>query len=62
MARLGLLVQDEYSPLLDNHPLRGEYAAYQSINVTGDIRIVYRKLKPQLYFLVAIGSHSQLYE
>jgi len=62
IARLELLAQDEFAPLLNNHPLRGKYEAYRSINITGDIRLVYRKPEPGTYFLVTIGTHSQLYE
>jgi len=62
LKRLEILETDEFAPLLGNHPLQGEYATYRSINITGDMRLVYRRLSPSLYFLVTIGTHSQLYE
>lgn len=62
LARLELLAQDEFAPHLSNHPLQGEYSAYRSINIGGDIRLVYRRLRGGVYFLITIGSHSQLYE
>jgi len=59
--RLELLVGNEFDPLLNNHKLQGEDASYRSINVTGDVRIVYRKTSRDAYLLVAIGTHSELY-
>ena len=60
--RLRLFAEDEFHPLLSNHKLHGEYANCRSINITGDIRIVYEKLSTQKYYLRAIGTHSELYE
>lgn len=59
--RLALLLHDEYHPLLRNHALHGEYVAYRSVNVGGDIRILYRKVDEDTYFLLAVGTHSELY-
>lgn len=61
-TRLELLAEDEFSPLLNNHKLHGEYGDYRSVNITGDIRLVYKKLDKQKIFLVEIGTHSKLYE
>ena len=60
--RLSLFVENEYHPLLSNHKLHGECSNCRSINITGDIRIVYEKLSTQKYYLRAIGTHSELYE
>lgn len=58
--RLTLFEKDEFSPALNNHSLRGFYQGYRSINVTGDIRAIYRKNARGVIF-VEIGSHSSLY-
>ena len=60
--RLALLIADERNPLLNNHKLHGEYSNCRSINITGDIRIVYEKLGSKKYYLRALGTHSELYE
>lgn len=60
--RLELLENEEFHPTLNNHKLHGEYAQYRSIAVSGDMRIVYRKVAPDACFLVAIGSHTKLYD
>src|SRR3989338_8965684 len=36
--RLALFLDDEFNPTLNNHPLRGKYQGYRSINIAGDFR------------------------
>lgn len=62
VARLNLLVSDEFAPILNNHELHGEYADCRSINISGDIRLVYKRIDAQNYLLITFGTHSQLYE
>lgn len=59
--RLYLLTSDEANPLLDNHKLHPPYEGYRSINVTGDVRLIYKKIGADTYYLRAIGTHHQLY-
>lgn len=61
-ARTELLAEDEFSPLFNNYKLHGEYSDCRSVNITGDIRLVYKKLDKQRIFLVEIGTRSKLYE
>ena len=61
LERLGLLLEDEFNPLLNNHELNGEYEGCRSINVNSDWRIIYEKQKGGIH-LLQIGTHSQLYE
>ena len=60
-ARVEVLQVSEFDPLLNNHKLSGKYAAYRSINITGDVRIAYKRVTDGFY-LVAIGAHSELYK
>lgn len=60
-ARLALFIEDIYNPVLNNHPLHGEYADTRSINVGGDYRIVYREMEPELFLLIDVGTHGELY-
>lgn len=55
-----LFEKDPFNPVLNNHTLKGEYLGYRSINVSGDIRAIYRK-SPENVLFIAIGSHSKLY-
>lgn len=58
--RRNLFLQDEFNPALNNHSLKGEYLGCRSINVTGDLRAVYKRDSETVIF-VAINSHSNLY-
>lgn len=58
--RLILFEEDEFNETLNNHALKGIWLGYRSINVTGDIRAIYKKSSENVLF-VAIGSHSRLY-
>jgi addiction module RelE/StbE family toxin len=57
-----LFESDPYDPLINNHALSGKYTGYRSINVTGDIRIIYKLLKTDTALFVTIGTHSELYK
>jgi addiction module RelE/StbE family toxin len=60
--RLKLFLSDEFSPILNNHHLHGEYNSCRSINITGDVRVIYKKMPGEICYLLEIGTHSQLYE
>ncbi len=58
--RLNQFIIAPNHPWLHNHPLRGEYKKYWSINVTGNVRALYTKEDGIIVFR-AIGTHSELY-
>jgi len=58
--RLKIFVKDQYSPVLHNHKLAGKYKNYCSINITGDVRLIF-ELEGDICWLVEIGTHSELY-
>ena len=60
--RLLLLLTDVSNPLLNDHPLNPPFEGNRSINITGDYRLVYKKIDAHTYFLRAIGTHDQLYK
>lgn len=59
--RLSLLVVDNLNPLLNDHKLGPPYESYRSINITGDYRLVYKRIERNTYYLRAVGTHHQLY-
>ena len=59
--RVHLLSIDEFSPLLKNHKVSPPFEGYRSINITGDWRLVYKKLGPDSYYLRAVSTHHQLF-
>lgn len=58
--RRNLFLEDEFNPILNNHALKGNYEGCRSINVSGDLRAIFRKSSEETLF-IAIGSHSRLY-
>ena len=59
--RLALFLRDPFNPLLNNHPLKGKYQNYFSINITGDLRAIYKVIKSNIVIFITIGTHSKLY-
>ena len=59
--RLKLFFDNPYHPKLKNHPLKGKWYGYRSINISGDIRAVYKLNGDEEVIFIAIGSHSYLY-
>lgn len=58
--RLTLFEKDQSDPVLNNHALKGKYLGYRSINITGDLRAIFKKNNEEAIF-VAMDSHSNLY-
>jgi len=59
--RLFLFIEDSFNPILNNHPLKGKYTGYRSINITGDLRAVYKFINEKECVFVVLDKHSNLY-
>lgn len=59
--RIILFLENPFYSVLNNHSLKGKYVGYRSINITGDLRAVYKFVKEQEYIFIAVDSHSNLY-
>ena len=59
--RLVLFLENPFDPVLGNHPLKGRYKGYRSINITGDLRAVYKFINEQECIFITIDTHSNLY-
>lgn len=47
---------------LRDHALKGTYEGYRSINITGDLRALYKtQADGSLIIFALLGTHSQLY-
>ena len=61
---IDLFSEDPTNSTLDNHKLHREWAEFNSINVTADLRAIYQEDtegdEPVAYF-VAFGTHEELY-
>ena len=60
-VRVDMLQKSEFDVSLNNHKLSGKYIEYRSINVTGDIRLAYKRV-PDGFYLFTIGTHNELYK
>ena len=58
--RLRLFGLDKFNPILNNHALKGRYSGFRSINITGDLRAIYKQVQEDVIF-ATIDSHSNLY-
>ncbi len=59
--RRDIFLADPYDPILNNHPLRGAFRGYRSINITGDLRAIYKHLAKDTVEFVDIGTHHELF-
>ena len=59
--RRDLFVQDQFHPILNNHPLAGKYKGHRSINVGGNLRVVYTQINKTTAYFITIDTHSNLY-
>ena len=62
IERVKIFIQDPSNQTLNNHGLGGKYKNCRSINITGDIRIIYEMRDSNTAYFLAIGSHSELYK
>ena len=60
-SRLQIFCTNPYQSELSNHPLKGKWRGYRSINISGDFRAVYKEVSEQEVVFIAVGNHSQLY-
>lgn len=59
--KIPLFELNEFDLTLKNHKLHGIYEGHRSINITGDIRVIYKKISEEDYYFYDIGTHSELY-
>lgn len=60
--RRDLFIKNPFHPLLNNHALHGEYRGYRSINVGGNLRVIYEEIGSHIVLFILIDTHSNLYE
>lgn len=59
--KLELFSEKPFDPRLNNHPLKGKYTDYRSINITGDLRAIYKFINENECIFVAVDNHGNLY-
>lgn len=59
--RRNIFLKNPSDPILNRHPLSGKYQGFFSINITGDLRAIYRPIEHDIAFFITIDTHSNLY-
>ena len=59
--RKDIFLKTPFHPILNKHSLHGKYLGYSSINITGNLRAVYKLLDNSTVIFVDIDTHSNLY-
>ena len=60
--KLKVFLLDPYQTQLNNHSLNGRYQNYRSLNVSGDLRAIFKLSDDgKEAFFIVIGNHNQLY-
>ncbi|PIP73369.1 MAG: hypothetical protein COW88_02000 [Candidatus Lloydbacteria bacterium CG22_combo_CG10-13_8_21_14_all_47_15] len=59
--RRDIFLENPLHPLLNNHTLHGEYAGFRSININGDIRVLYEPIGKSTAHFIIIGTHHELF-
>ena len=59
-SQLEKFLADPSDVTLKNHKLTGQMKTYWSFSVTGDVRVIYRKVADDI-LLYDIGTHNQVY-
>lgn len=62
IERINLFIIDSYNPILNNHQLKGKYLGYNSINITGDLRAIFKYISNNKCIFISVDSHSNLYK
>jgi addiction module RelE/StbE family toxin len=59
--RIALFSENIFNSAFNNHPLKGKHKSYKSINITGNLRAIYKFISDQECIFVDIDTHSNLY-
>ena len=66
IKKLHIFIDDEFSPSLKTHRLKGKRKNEYSFSVTDDIRAIYTKRKEKekeilIFTFIDVGAHSKVY-
>lgn len=62
--RMLLFSKNPIDPSLHNHALRDEWQGYRSINITNDVRAIYKEVQVRediIAYFAIFGTHKELY-
>ena len=59
--QIAVFGENPFDPVLRNHALAGNFKGYRSVDVTGDVRAIYKALDAVTVEFALIGTHHELY-
>mgnify|MGYP001581405994 FL=1 len=59
--RVEIFIRNVSDPALNDHALHGKLFRYRSINITGDLRVLYEYTQKDTVLFIDIDTHSNLY-
>ena len=59
--RMNLFLLNPQHPVLKDHPLKGSRNLFRAFSITGDLRVIYRRINKDEVILMDVGSHNQVY-
>jgi len=62
ISRLKIFSKNQFDQKLNNHALKGGLSGFRSINITGDIRAIYKIVDEDSVEFGTIDRHSNLYK
>jgi addiction module RelE/StbE family toxin len=60
-SRILIFIKNPFSPILNNHLLHGDKKLIRSINISGDLRLLYKEVSTDTIHFIDIDTHSNLY-
>ena len=60
--RRNTFITDMFYPILNNHALKGRHKGFRSINIGGDLRVIYKEISPGKVLFADIDNHNNLYK
>ncbi len=59
--RIDLFREDPNSPILKDHPLKGDKEGMRSFSIAGVIRVIYYYMSDNEVLFLDVGSHNQVH-
>ena len=60
--RRDIFFLDPFDPILNNHALAGRHLGTRSINIAGDLRVIYKIITNDTVLFIDVDTHSNLYD
>ncbi len=59
--RINIFIKNPSAKILENHILHGQLSKYRSINISGNLRLLYEEIDDETVLFSILDTHSNLY-